>query len=1597
MIQNGKTFYGNEWINKEKTYHKFLVSQDGIYRINFSTLNEAGISDNNFDKLQVWNYGKQVPIYKGETYIEFVGQRNTIGMDTFLYSNWRKDLLNEDYSLISDDNAYYISLADIGEETLRYEKISPDYTSNLPEKMESFLYTNKYNFVTSFYKPEIAQLKYSHFISSEGFMDGLKNNFTRALTTPFRANQGNASLFLSASTSSNFKQLYDVTLNGQSIATDSVSFLSTNKKRIPLELSQLQDNNNIQIKGHSTSLLLGVSHISITYPRLFNMTGITFTKIINPDNAKRLIEFSQAISGQTYVFDIQNNKCITLDEQRQRLIVDKNAELIFSTDITTIPKLEKVNFFTIPEGLGYLIVSSKKLANTPRGQEGLERYKEYRSSTRGGSFVSDIVFVEDMYDQFGYGVPNHPHTFKNFAHFLKEKYQNLEYVLLVGKGREYNNIRTKAQLAQQNHQTFFVPTYGNSPSDILLFSKGEEAVPFFALGRIAAKNGDDINNYLDKVIEHDIAKEAPQTLEKMWLKNVMHLGGGANNGEQSAIKRFLENMGDTLVNSQFGARINPFYKTTNAAVQSANVEGLKKEMDNGISILTFFGHASVGTFDYSLDVPSAYNNTGKYPFIFSLGCYSGNIHTSGVGISEDYIFAKNKGAIGFIAAAGTATLFSQGVYGIDYYTKMGNDFYGKSIGELLNLIVKEKNEVRSIDPFTFYQQLTLNGDPAIKITSFEKPDLQIRDNSLSTSPSDLNSDLDSFEIQFELYNIGLNTKNAVDIEVQLLDEQLVNYYTISFTTRLPSNRNMEKIKLPIVNNKSGRNFAKIVVDPSNKIPELSEMNNTLPGNGYEFFIRSGDVFISYPELNSSIKYDDEIKVVISSSNSFSDRRTFTLSIDTTLSFSSPIVINENFNEQYIERIWNPKILKIKNARYYIKLEYNDLTSNSKNTVKNSSFVLSDEKEHFWFQSGLNDFKTNETDFRIENGFRYTSGLRSVKIDNGFTSRAGTSVGVSVDFSSYAASLRPWTFMREGIAIAVADTLNGFFVRNNGGDFGSINTSAQASNFCYGFNTKTAEDRKKVIDFLNNHVPNGFVVTVMTILSDENSLKDIKEWDSDTLKYGTSIRKALEAQGALLFDKLISEGPLPYNFIYKNNGGSLGESISEEINTITTSTVSFNVESTTGFMNINPFSLSRKWNKITIEYDQSDQNQTWILLKDKENNLIEKVKISNEISLEEFNKLQLDELKMTVIDSNSTTRKPINIKVIKIYFDPIGDITSLNYNLENQIPKNFNQGEVITFEIPIVSSNREMVENLNITRELIFTDNAKVIDTFIVNSISFLDTVNLKQTINTENFTSDFRIVIGINTTKNIKENNSKNNSAIKNIQINKDLINPTIQAFYENTLPLTSGSILPSNTKLKIVLEDNNILLKTFTKENVLIELTDQNNAVIPLNFSTAVYMTEVKNEKILFTIEFDMVLKDGKYLLTLNGKDLSGNIAGSNFSEIEFEVSSIAQIKNVYNYPNPFSKSTQFVFTVTGALPVTANINIYTISGKLIRSIPLTDYEMMKMGHNMTDYKFDGTDDFGNKLANGVYLFKIEAVDASGSKIPMNKLEKFGKMVILN
>ena len=124
---------------------------------------------------------------------------------------------------------------------------------------------------------------------------------------------------------------------------------------------------------------------------------------------------------------------------------------------------------------------------------------------------------------------------------------------------------------------------------------------------------------------------------------------------------------------------------------------------------------------------------------------------------------------------------------------------------------------------------------------------------------------------------------------------------------------------------------------------------------------------------------------------------------------------------------------------------------------------------------------------------------------------------------------------------------------------------------------------------------------------------------------------------------------------------------------------------------------------------------------------------------------------------------------------------------------------------------------------------------------------------------------------------------------------------------------------------------------------------------------------------------------MIVKGKDRSGNKAGDNEYRIAFTVITKPMISNLLNYPNPFSTSTAFVFTLTGSeVPQNMKIQILTVTGKIVREITKEELGPIRIGRNITEFKWNGTDQFGQKLANGVYLYRFV------TSLNGNRLERY-------
>src|SRR5215217_7415937 len=91
---------------------------------------------------------------------------------------------------------------------------------------------------------------------------------------------------------------------------------------------------------------------------------------------------------------------------------------------------------------------------------------------------------------------------------------------------------------------------------------------------------------------------------------------------------------------------------------------VSKELNAGLSLITFFGHSSPSVSDIDIGLVSnpvfGYNNLGKYPMIYLNGCFAGNPFNNTNSFGEDWLLTPRKGAILFMAHSNFG--FSQYLY-----------------------------------------------------------------------------------------------------------------------------------------------------------------------------------------------------------------------------------------------------------------------------------------------------------------------------------------------------------------------------------------------------------------------------------------------------------------------------------------------------------------------------------------------------------------------------------------------------------------------------------------------------------------------------------------------------------------------------------------------------------------------------------------------------------------------------------------------------------------------------------------------------------------------------------------------------------------------
>ena len=77
------------------------------------------------------------------------------------------------------------------------------------------------------------------------------------------------------------------------------------------------------------------------------------------------------------------------------------------------------------------------------------------------------------------------------------------------------------------------------------------------------------------------------------------------------------------------------------------------------------------------------------------------------------------------------------------------------------------------------------------------------------------------------------------------------------------------------------------------------------------------------------------------------------------------------------------------------------------------------------------------------------------------------------------------------------------------------------------------------------------------------------------------------------------------------------------------------------------------------------------------------------------------------------------------------------------------------------------------------------------------------------------------------------------------------------------------------------------------------------------------------------------------------------------------------------------------------------TISGKIVREIMQHEFGQIRIGRNFSEYRWDGSDEYGDRLANGVYLYRViarlngENIEKREDAASQYFTKSWGKMVL--
>ncbi len=1594
------------WIIPNKAYLKLSVVEDAVYRINRTDFSNAGINTATIDPrtVKVFNKGQQIPIYfEGESdgvfdnadYFDFFGTR-TYGGNTKYYNQdnglvYTKDEYN---TLYSDTNVYWVEWG--VSNGLRFANAT--FSTTNPYSLQYYYDNLQFERDKVYTQGERADANDFRYFNNENFQ-GEGWYWTLMTTSQFVSDTFSVKTLTSQVQNARIKLFAYPSNRTFSINNEHSIQVQVNSTFLP----QVFTNDLKRIDTVQTFLSSVLSSTSVNTVRVFYFSNASFNgnmyfdmfqmqvpkafkfnantisaNLANADTTSKQFRISGYVPGnQTNIYDVVNNvRIANYSSSSDTLILTakSNARLeIVNKAITKKPfkmiQRQVPDLVSSSNGADYMIVyHSKFVQQAFQLQNHRETYDDFR-----------VVKAEirDIYDIFNYGIEN-PVALRNF---LKYAYDNwtlpkLKYAVLLGRGSTDPKKNSTSSVYYQN----LLPTYGNPTTDAYFanFNYGSFFYyPQIHIGRLPAYTSGDADAMVENIITYET--NPPDS----WFKaNTFIVGGGTSNDQ----KTFQDI--DTAIINQYvippplaGEDHKIFRNDTTTTVTFNYKDSIRRDINNGTAIVNFLGHAGYENWEDGMQDPGTLANYGKFPFVMSMTCYTGkNADPQKRTFGEEFVNMLDRGSVGFIGCSGWGWLTSQTRMHDGMYSGIAKDTL-RRFGEIMKRgkseLVVDSSSSTVIHTVNSYGLL---GDPACKLQIPTVPEFAVAESyyKLSNTFPEVNQPL-----TMTLYpkNFGLFS-DSCKIRFTLKRN---NVTQTNKDTIIRAFRFSDSVRFTFKPDSLADYTLQVVLDPDNWNPRELKTNNFLTVS-----IPLKEIsFVPLKPVNNSVLSSDTVELTGLNPLKNNPQQTVKVIVemDTTLSFSSPVkkTFQNNNATGAVTKfkttvpVLNPDVIYFWRTNAIINSDSSGWTTPLTFSYNPSLYTNELASRNSGTQSLLPDtgqvvfFKADDRQFSVIDYFNTGFGPDGILLNQYPLSLAVRSMGSSgAEASFFSVNYQNINIdggRSPGLSMLKVKRLNG--------------TILQYKNF----STTSGQSSDSVINFLNTFDSTHYLMALNA------------SYVAGTVPLNATAKAKIRSFGSTKIDSFSVFGWFDtWSFI-----GYLGaqqSAVSEMFRKYTGSTgwVESNSSKTSTYTKTfgtvdNYFGPAQKWNDLS--WGQTLYPQSSVL----------------------FDVIGIDRNgASTLLLANQSTNQSVGLGNIDAYQYPtlnlqakfaIDTLTGFQSSLLNSLKVKYTpSAEIVADKHSIVRSDTSFKAGDEMKVTISFS-NAGFVNLPGAITRIYKSSVSSQNLISTDTVHRELKVDSSITTTHkfkvpylkpvsgkatfyveiipkgNFNESYTYNNNASFSVNLNVVTGSPLVE-LYSDGRPVRSGDYVSANPELRIDLKDLDPRISLFS---------DTTQVAVSLNDTYIPYFG--KGDKMLRSSE-DKVDIDGQpgtgKSFYYNAKLLTGenklkivyrNEAGEeNLSEYSLIVSDEMFVKDFYNFPNPMKNETSFMFNLTGAdSPRNCKIRIFTSAGRLIKEID----HAANVGFNQVYW--DGRDEDGDVIANGVYLYKLVTEDDTKKETATQKL----------